>query len=74
MSVSAVSGATSYSYRYRRVGTSTWTTVSSSNTSITRTSIDGQKEYEGEVAACNSNGCSAYRYAGVTFVGGFELS
>ena len=51
----AVTGAT-YDYQYREVGSSTWTTGSTSNTSISLINLNISTQYEAQIRSiCNSN-------------------
>ena len=55
----SINGAT-YDYRYRQVGTSTWNTFNTSNTSENISGLNPGTQYEAQVRSnCNSN-TSAY--------------
>ncbi len=57
----AASGATSYNVRYRIVGTSTWTTGTTSSTSFTASGLTASSNYEWQVqTACSGGGTSAF--------------
>jgi hypothetical protein len=54
-------GASSYYYRYRESGTSTWTTGTTGSTSVNLTGLTSAKTYEWEVNGCGST------FSGSTF-------
>jgi len=60
LSWGAVSGASSYSVRFRPTGTSTWTTGSVTGTSANATGLAAGTTYEFQVSTVCSGGSSAY--------------
>jgi len=63
----AVSGATNYNFRYRIVGSSTWTTASNATNSVTIGSLSNCTDYEFQVEAdCGGSNTSGYS-ASTTF-------
>jgi hypothetical protein len=56
----AVSGASSYTVQYRAVGTTVWTSVVSSVTTVTLSSLSATTQYEVQVATTCASGTSAY--------------
>ncbi|MHA6247908.1 M4 family metallopeptidase [Pontibacter sp. CAU 1760] len=60
LSWGAVSGASSYSVRYRAAGTTTWTTNSVSSASYTASGLTPSTGYEFQVSSTCSSGSSAY--------------
>ncbi|WP_245906990.1 S8 family serine peptidase [Reichenbachiella versicolor] len=65
LSWNPVPGA-SYNIRYRQVGTSSWTTVSTSSTSITLTGLTPETSYQAQVRSVCSSGTSSYS-SSITF-------
>src|SRR6185436_13675532 len=58
---SAASGATGYNVQYRIVGTSTWTTGSTSSTPFTASGLTASSNYEWQVqTACSGGGTSSF--------------
>ncbi|HKR05475.1 MAG TPA: fibronectin type III domain-containing protein [Bacteroidia bacterium] len=58
---SAASGATGYNVQYRIVGTSTWTTGSTSSTSFTASGLTSSSNYEWQAqTACSGGGTSSF--------------
>ncbi len=62
----AVTSATSYDYRFRQTGTTTWTEASVNTTSASLTSLAAETEYEFQVRAVCPDETSAYA-ASATF-------
>lgn len=62
----AVSGATSYNIRYRKTGTTTWTSTTSTTNSKAITGLSHTTAYEFQVSAVCSSSSSAYT-ASATF-------
>lgn len=60
LSWSSASGANSYGVRIRAVGTSAWTNLSSSSTSLNISSLIASTQYEFQVRSVCSDGNSAY--------------
>ena len=60
ISWAAISGATSYTIRYRIVGTTALTSVSSTTNSITISALTSGTQYEVQVCAVCASGTSAY--------------
>lgn len=63
----AVSGATSYSYRFRTQGSGTWTTASTGAASANLSGLAAGETYEWQVAANCSNGSTSAYSALATF-------
>lgn len=62
----AVSGANSYNVRYRKTGTSSWSTTSATGTSVSVSGLSASTQYEFQVASVCSGGTSAFS-ASATF-------
>ncbi|MFD2999073.1 M4 family metallopeptidase [Pontibacter toksunensis] len=69
LSWAAVSGASSYSVRFRIVGTTTWSSSTLTGTSANATGLAAAKQYEFQVSSTCSSGTSAFS-ASKTFTTG----
>ena len=56
----AVSGASTYSIRYRTIGSTTWTSLTASTNSLALSSLTATTQYEAQVATTCAAGTSAY--------------